>query len=123
MQPSAARRVFALTALLLAACAPVEEKAPAPVAANEKPATMSDDAYLWLEDIHGEKPLAWVRAENERTAKAYAQTPQFETMRSRILEVLDSDAKIPFVAKIGERYYNFWKDKTHPRGLLSLIHI
>ncbi|MBO9662178.1 prolyl oligopeptidase family serine peptidase [Dokdonella sp.] len=117
MQPSAARRALALTALLLAACAPVEKKAPAPAAANEKPATMSDDAYLWLEDIHGEKPLAWVRAENERTAKAYAETPQFETMRSRILEVLDSDAKIPFVAKIGERYYNFWKDKAHPRGL------
>jgi prolyl oligopeptidase len=117
MQPSAARRALALTVFLLAACAPVEKKTPAPAAANEKPATMSDDAYLWLEDIHGEKPLAWVRAENERTAKAYADTPQFETMRSRILEVLDSDAKIPFVAKIGERYYNYWKDKDHPRGV------
>ena len=26
-----------------------------------------DDPFLWLEDIHGDRALAWVRAENERT--------------------------------------------------------
>lgn len=77
----------------------------------------SDDAFLWMEDIHGAKPLAWVEAENAITRKAYAGSPGFETTRKRILDVLDSDAKIPFVQKIGARYYNFWKDKDHPRGL------
>ncbi len=87
--------------------------------ANEATAmpTAADDAYLWLEDIHGAKPLAWVEAENAQTKKAYADTPAFETMRTRILEVLDSDAKIPFVSKIGAHYYNFWKDRQHPRGV------
>ena len=27
------------------------------------------DKYLWLEDVHGERALAWVKAENERSAK------------------------------------------------------
>jgi prolyl oligopeptidase len=31
--------------------------------------------------------------------------------------ILDSDAKIPYVQKIGAHYYNFWKDKQHERGL------
>ena len=117
MPPRFARRALALTAFLLTACAPQHHRTPAPTAAEETPATMNDDAYLWLEDIHGEKPLAWVNAENESTTKAYAQSAEFETMRTRILEVLDSDAKIPFVGKIGGHYYNYWKDKAHPRGL------
>ena len=31
-----------------------------------------DDPYLWLEEIEGERALAWVEAENERTLKAFA---------------------------------------------------
>ena len=38
-------------------------------------------------------------------------------METRIREVLDSDAKIPGVQKIGDYYYNFWKDQQHERGL------
>jgi prolyl oligopeptidase len=33
------------------------------------------------------------------------------------LEILDSNARIPFVAKNGEFYYNFWRDKKNERGL------
>lgn len=117
MALSIAPRALALAAFLLAGCAPVAQKTTAPAAPHDKNETMNEDRYLWLEDIHGEKPLAWVQAENAVTEKAYAGSPAFETMRTRLLEVLDSDAKIPFVSKIGDRYYNFWKDKDHPRGL------
>ena len=30
-----------------------------------------DDPYLWLEDIEGERALAWVAAENDRTLKTF----------------------------------------------------
>lgn len=75
------------------------------------------DPYLWLEDIHGAKPLAWVDERNAATRKAYADAPEFETTRSRILEVLDSEARIPGVQKLGEHYYNFWRDQAHARGV------
>jgi len=87
-------------------------KTPAPAAQ-----AAGDDENLWLDDIDGAKPLAWVKAENAKTVKAYAQGEDFKTLDARILEMLDSDAKIPMVSKIGDRYYNLWRDKDHPKGL------
>src|SRR4051795_10573172 len=74
------------------------------------------DSYLWLEDIYGDDALAWVSEQNERT-RSMLDTPTFKTTEQRILEVLDSDDRIPMVAKNGEFYYNFWRDAGHPRGL------
>jgi prolyl oligopeptidase len=49
--------------------------------------------------------------------QAYAQSPAFKALEQGILEVLDSDERIPMVRKIGPRFYNFWRDKAHPKGL------
>ncbi len=38
-------------------------------------------------------------------------------MRAEALEVLDTDARIPYVVRRGEYLYNFWRDGTNPRGL------
>lgn len=84
----------------------------AAVAADEP-----QDKYAWLEDVTGDKPLAWVKEQNAKAEAKLAQSPQFKQMEAGIREVLDSDAKIPGVQKIGEYYYNFWKDKQHERGL------
>ncbi|MCD7098340.1 prolyl oligopeptidase family serine peptidase [Stenotrophomonas sp. MMGLT7] len=84
--------------------------------AAEEPA-MPKDPYAWLEDVTGAAPLDWVKAQNARTEARLAATPAFKRMEGSIREVLDSDAKIPGVQKIGEYYYNFWKDKQHERGL------
>lgn len=77
---------------------------------------MDTDPYAWLEDVDGERALTWVR---ERNAEAVAALtgPEFEEMRAGILEVLDSDAKIPGVGKAGDLYYNVWRDADHERGL------
>jgi prolyl oligopeptidase len=75
------------------------------------------DPYLWLEDVAGAKPLDWVRARNAESTGELAKGRAFEALREGILRALDSDAKIPYVAKIGDRYYNLWKDKEHARGL------
>ncbi|WP_231970837.1 prolyl oligopeptidase family protein [Mycobacterium sp. E3198] len=77
---------------------------------------MDDDPYLWLEDITGEDALAWVRARNEPTLAKF-RDEEFERMRAEALEVLDTDARIPYVVRRGEHLYNFWRDATHPRGL------
>jgi prolyl oligopeptidase len=74
------------------------------------------DENEWLEDIHGEKPLAWIAAQNERTSKML-DTPDFTRTEARILEVLDSTDRIPMVSSRGGYLYNFWKDAEHPRGL------
>jgi prolyl oligopeptidase len=77
----------------------------------------SDDPYLWLEEPGAAKALAWVAAQNATTARRFAQGPSFAAGQARALEVLDSDARIPYVSKRGELYYNFWRDGNNPRGL------
>ncbi|WP_026550575.1 prolyl oligopeptidase family serine peptidase [Arthrobacter sp. Br18] len=83
---------------------------------TEQRPTASEDEFLWLEDIHGDKPLDWVRAENALTEEKLI-TPGFLDMEAKILEVLDSTDRIPLAAKRGPHYYNFWRDAGHPKGL------
>ncbi|MCX7412987.1 MAG: prolyl oligopeptidase family serine peptidase [Planctomycetia bacterium] len=75
------------------------------------------DPHLWLEDVAGEKPLAWARERNAESVKALAESEEFRSLESRILSILDSKERIPMVTKIGERFYNFWRDAAHPKGL------
>ena len=74
------------------------------------------DPYLWLEEIEGEAALAHVRAHNDR-AEAALTTPRFEELRGEILQVLDSDDRIPMVVERDGLLYNFWTDADHERGL------
>lgn len=78
---------------------------------------VSNDPYVWLEDVTGAKSLEWVKTQNAKTEARLASTPAFKQMETSIRAVLDSDAKIPNVQKIGAFYYNFWNDKQHERGL------
>ena len=75
------------------------------------------DPYAWLEDVEGAKSLDWVKARNAKAEAEIAGTPAFKSLEADIRAILDSDAKIPGVEKIGDHYYNFWKDKQHERGI------
>jgi prolyl oligopeptidase len=105
------RRTLA-TILLALAASPTLAADPEPM----KSAT-PDDPHLWLEDVTGERALDWVRARNADSTKALAGSDAFKALEKRIRGILDSDARIPFVGKIGDHYYNFWRDAKNPRGL------
>jgi prolyl oligopeptidase len=79
--------------------------------------TPNNDPYLWLEEVEGDKALEWVREQNQQTQQELEALPNFETLRERILTILDSEEKIPYIKKYGQWYYNFWQDKTNVRGL------
>jgi prolyl oligopeptidase len=79
--------------------------------------TDTADPYAWLEDVNGARPLDWVHAQNTRTDAELTKTPGFVEREAEIRAILDSEAKIPEVEKIGAYYYNFWKDAKHERGL------
>lgn len=78
--------------------------------------SVSTDPYLWLEDITGDDALDWVRKRNEPTIAQFGGE-RFEQMRADALEVLDTDARIPYVRRRGDYLYNFWRDADNPRGL------
>ncbi|MBU6222218.1 MAG: prolyl oligopeptidase family serine peptidase [Planctomycetes bacterium] len=75
------------------------------------------DPHLWLEDVMGDKQLAWVRERNAESVQALAASDGFKTLEARLLAILDSKDRIPMVSKIGDRLYNFWRDATNPKGV------
>jgi prolyl oligopeptidase len=93
-----------------------------PLAPSQPAATATtdlslDDPFAWLEDVQGEKALAWVRQRNAESTGVLQARPGFEQMRSDIRAVLDSREQIPYVTRKGEHFYNLWRDGRNPRGL------
>jgi prolyl oligopeptidase len=81
-------------------------------------AAPADDPYVWLEDVQGERALAWARAESQRTLSAFRADPRYQQMYDRALEVLQARDRIPFVQMRADGLYNFWQDQDHVRGLV-----
>src|SRR5271168_932657 len=90
----------------------------APLHARAQNSTEQPDKYQWLEDVNGERSLAWVRAENERTAKVLENDPRFAGLEADALKILESPDRLPVpVFREGE-IYNTWQDAEHIRGIL-----
>jgi prolyl oligopeptidase len=76
------------------------------------------DKYQWLEDVSGERSMAWVNAENERSAKALDVGPVYNSLAETALKVLESPTRLPSPQfRVGE-VYNTWQDAQHVRGIL-----
>src|SRR5271166_5914392 len=75
-----------------------------------------DDPYLWLEEIDGERALAWVEARNTATLARFGDA-RFAADRELLTAIFDRPDNIPLIARRGVRVFNFWKDAEHPRGL------
>jgi len=76
-----------------------------------------DDPHLWLEDIAGDRAMAWVSARNAEAEREFAADPRFGPLQADLLKILDSRERIPLVSRMGGHYYNFWRDAANPRGL------
>ncbi len=76
------------------------------------------DKYAWLEDVYGEKPLAWVKEHNQRTAAVLEKDPHFAPLQADTLKVLQSPDRLPWPSFHGDPIYNFWRDADHVRGIL-----
>ena len=77
----------------------------------------ADDPFVWLEEIEGERALAWARAENERTLGDLQGDPRYRQYHDRALEILQARDRIPPVAMRRGALYNFWQDEDHVRGI------
>ncbi len=112
------------TALAATSLLPLQSamaRTPQPANSNQAPPATTDpalqDPFVWLEDVQGDKALAWVRQRNAESTGVLQARPGFEQMRSDIRAVLDSREQIPYVTRKGEHLYNLWRDARNPRGL------
>ncbi len=76
-----------------------------------------NDPNLWLEEVMGEKAITWVKEQNAKSQKEIEAHPQFASIRDKVLDVVNSRERIPFVQKRGEWFYNFWQDRNNIRGV------
>ncbi len=84
-------------------------------------ATMSayaqEDPYLWLEDVTGERAMAWVRERNAESLPKLESQAGFKALHDRLLAIYNSKERIPTVTQRGKWLYNFWQDEKSPRGI------
>ena len=86
------------------------------VAQGSRPDTTAD-RYLWLEDVHGDRAMAWVKAENAKTAGILEKDPRFTGIYRSALAMAQAKDRIPYVSFLGGQLYNFWQDSAHVRGI------
>ena len=75
------------------------------------------DPYLWLEDVHGERAMQWVRAQNSRSIATLQGEPDYRGDYEAILRVMDAADRIPYGDLDHQWVFNFWQDAEHPKGL------
>jgi prolyl oligopeptidase len=80
-------------------------------------AAASDDPYVWLEDVHGAKPLAWVAEQNKKSLGVLKADPRYQKNYDSILEVMDAPDRIPSGSLRHDHVYNFWQDAKNPKGV------
>ncbi len=81
-------------------------------------ASMEDDPYLWLEDVLGDKALAWVETHNDASRTRLEGDERFAAIKQAALDVYAATDRIAYATQAGERVRNFWQDEVHVRGIL-----
>jgi prolyl oligopeptidase len=76
-----------------------------------------DDPFLWLEEVEGERAMAWVMEQNEVSRAALSELPYYQDLFDGSMEILTSADRIAFPSIRADRIYNFWTDGEHPRGI------
>jgi len=77
-----------------------------------------DDPYRWMEEIEGERPLAWAKAENARSLAVLQGDPRYAGLESQALAILNAKDRVPGVSFAGDGgLRNFWQDADHVRGI------
>ena len=108
------------TAFILPAAAPVlaQEAAAAGFAQSD-----AADPYLWLEEVEGERAMAWVKAQNETSLGTLQGDPRYQPLHDQALAILEARDRIPnpgFATGLegeAQGISNFWQDATNVRGL------
>ena len=108
-------RFAALAAGLLAALPPFVQPALAQPALAE-PAS-AEDPFAWLEAVDDPRAMAWVEAQNTRTARRLEGDARYGTFLAEAREIFTAKDRIPAPRFRAGGIDNLWQDADHPHGL------
>ena len=99
------------TALCTSAMAQTSTPPNPPLAEGAFATSDATDPYLWLEEIDGERAMAWVEAHNEHSLGVLRGDPRFEGLHQQALEIVQSRDRIPSPGFNRDGTIdNFWQD-------------
>lgn len=87
------------------------------LAGAAKGADSVEDPYVWLEDVHGAKPLEWVAEQNTRATGLLKADPDYQKDYDATLEIMDATDRIPYGGVDHGYVFNFWQDARNPKGI------
>ncbi len=80
--------------------------------------TDATDPYLWLEEVEGERAMAWVNEQNTRSLGVLQGDPRYEGLHEQALALVQARDRIPSPGFTHDGHIdNFWQDATHVRGI------
>ncbi len=82
-----------------------------------------DSENLYLEEIYGDKAMAWVHRHNDATMPVFEKDPKYLEIKTTTKRILDDPSKIVQVTYGGDWAYNFWQDAKNIRGLWRRLKI
>ena len=100
---------------MVAAATSCRSSAPAAVSASP---VEQVDKYQWLEDVQGERSIAWVKAHNARSEEVLEEDPRFAELKASALKIYESPDRLPMPELKEGTVYNTWQDAEHVRGIL-----
>src|SRR5436190_24100168 len=107
-------RCFAVAVIVSAVAAGCQQREGA---AATQTVSRAEDPFLWLEDVHGEKPLDWVKQQNAKALSVLTADAGYRNDFDSLLAVLDATDRIPFATLDHHHAFNFWQDAANPKGV------
>jgi prolyl oligopeptidase len=127
MYSTSRARSGSLVLLFIAACGGAREEPKAPPVApppatggslpTPPPAAFNDADLLYLEDVQGDKALAFARSHNGVSESGLSGQADFKALQDRLLAIYSSKEKIPGPSIENGNVRNFWTDADHQRGI------
>ena len=75
------------------------------------------DPFLWLENVHGTRAMAWVHSQNARTLAVLQRDSNFPILYADALRIAQAKLSDSGTRVRGGGVYNFWQDAQHVRGI------
>ncbi|WP_426025717.1 prolyl oligopeptidase family serine peptidase [Brevundimonas sp. TSRC1-1] len=78
----------------------------------------ASDPYVWLEDVEGERAMAWVKEHNAHSLGVLQGDPRYEPLHQQALAIVQARDRIPAPGFTHDGHIdNFWQDAQHVRGV------
>lgn len=76
-----------------------------------------EDPYIWLEEVEGDRALAWVAERNAHSLGLLEADERFAALRDSALRDYNAQDKIAYGRLLGGSVHNFWQDEKNVRGI------